>query len=129
MFFRLNSWELGLLIVAVIGGGCAIGAYAGRHVRRRSDTYHEPLGILQGALLGLVGLVLAFGLSLALGRYENRRSDVVTEANAIGTAYLRANSIAEPERSRSLAIFPRYTDLSIAVTTQVPGGARLAKTT
>ena len=129
MFFRLSSLELGLVIAVVVGGACAIGAYLGRHVRRRSDTYHEPLGVLQAALLGVVGLLLAFGLSLALGRYENRRADVVTEANAIGTAYLRAQTIAEPQRSRSLAIFPRYADLTIAVTTQVPGSAGLAKTT
>src|SRR4051794_3185254 len=34
------------------------------------------------------GLVLAFGLSLAVSRYESRRADVVNEANAIGTTYL-----------------------------------------
>src|SRR4051795_8774699 len=36
-----------------------------------------------GALIGFMGLVLAFGLSLALGRYESRRADTVNEANAI----------------------------------------------
>ena len=35
------------------------------------------------ALLGLVGLILAFGLALAVGRYEARRAAVVEEANAI----------------------------------------------
>ena len=129
VFFRLNTWELALVIVAIIGAGCAIGAVLGRHVRRRSDTYHEPLGVLQGALLGVVGLVLAFGLSLALGRYENRRADVVAESNAIGTAYLRAQTIAEPQRSRTLAVFPRYTDLAISVTYQVPGSDEIQATT
>src|SRR3954463_12101098 len=37
-----------------------------------SDTLREPLGVVQGALIGFMGLVLAFGLSLALGRYESR---------------------------------------------------------
>jgi hypothetical protein len=129
MFYRLVSWELALVIVAVIGVGCAAGAVAGRHVRRRSDTYHEPLGVLQGALLGVVGLVLAFGLSLAVGRYQDRRGDVVAEANAIGTAYLRAQTIAEPQRSRSLAAFPGYADLAIHVTKEVPGSDSLKRTT
>ena len=48
--------------------------------------------------------ILAFGLTLAVGRYQNRRADVVTDANTIGTAYLRAQTIAEPQRSRSLAL-------------------------
>ena len=63
--------------------------------------------MLQGALLGFMGLVLAFGLSLALGRYENRRAAVVDDANAIGTTYLRAQTLSEPMRSRSLALLVR----------------------
>ena len=49
-----------------------------------------------------MGLVLAFGLSLALGRYEDRRAAVVDDANAIGTTYLRAQTLSEPMRSQSL---------------------------
>ena len=40
-------------------------------------------------MLGFMALVMAFGLSLAVGRYESRRAAVVHEANALGTAYLR----------------------------------------
>ena len=129
MFYRLSTFELALVIVAVVGGSCLIGAFIGHHIRRRSETYHEPLGILQGALLAVVALVLAFGLSLAVGRYQDRRGDVVAESNAIGTAYLRAQTIAEPQRSRSLAIFPRYADLAIAVTKQIPGSDAVKTTT
>jgi hypothetical protein len=128
VFYRLNSSELALVILAVVGAGCAIGAISGRHIRRRSDTYHEPLGVLQGALLGVIGLVLAFGLSLAVGRYQDRRADVVAEANAIGTAYLRAQTIEEPQRTRSLAAFPGYVDLAIRVTKEVPGSDDLRAT-
>jgi hypothetical protein len=60
------------------------------------EHLREPLGILQGALVGFKGLVLAFGLSLAVGRYESRRADVANEANAIGTTYLRAQTLDEP---------------------------------
>ena len=51
---------------------------------------------LQGALLGLVGLILAFGLTLAVGRYQDRRADVVNEANTIGTAYLGRRRLQSP---------------------------------
>ena len=100
MFFSLSSWELGLLVFAVIGGSAGLGMLAGRYLRRHSEAYREPIGALQGALLGVVGLILAFGLSLAVGRYQDRRADVVTDANTIGTAYLRAQTVAEPQRSR-----------------------------
>jgi len=98
-------------------------------LREHSATLREPFGVLQGALLGVVGLVLAFGLSLAVGRYENRRAATVAEANAIGTTYLRAQLLAEPARSRSLTLLRRYTDRALAVSDEVPGSAAMARTT
>ncbi len=71
----------------------------------------------------------AFGLTLAVGRYQDRRADVVTDANTIGTAYLRAQTIAEPQRSRSLELLRSYNDLAIRVTSEIPGSAALRATT
>ena len=120
MFFSLSSWELGLLVFAVIGGSAGLGVLAGRYLRRHSETYREPIGVLQGALLGVVGLILAFGLSLAVGRYQDRRADVVADANTIGTTFLRAQTIAEPQRSRSLALLRTYNDLALQITVRDP---------
>src|SRR4051794_7501014 len=121
IFFRLTSLELGLLLFGVLLAATAVGALLGRRARKRSDTLKEPFGTLQAALLGIVGLLLAFGLSLAVSRYENRRANVVTEANAIGTTYLRAQTLAEPVRSRSLDMLVRYTRTAIGVADHVPG--------
>jgi hypothetical protein len=46
-------------------------------------------------------LILAFGLSLAVGRYQDRRADVVADAITIGTTYLRAQTIHEAQRTTS----------------------------
>ncbi len=70
-----------------------------------------------------MGLLLAFGLSLAVSRYEDRRSNVVHEANAIGTTYLRAQTLAEPVRSRSLDLLVGYTRRAIRISDEVPGSA------
>jgi hypothetical protein len=64
--------------------------------------------------------VLAFGLSLALGRYESRRAAVVDDANTIGTAYLRAQTLPEPMRSESLALLVKYADAELRLTNTVP---------
>ena len=128
MFFSLSSWELGFLIFVVVGGASALGVLAGRYLRENSETYREPIGVLQGALLGVVGLILAFGLSLAVGRYQDRRADVVTDANTIGTAYLRAQTITEPQRTSSLALLRTYNDLAIRVTHEIPGSAAIGAT-
>jgi len=89
----------------------------------------ESFGVLQGALLGVVALILAFGLTLAVGRYEDRRAATVDEANAIGTSYLRAQLIAEPARSSSLDLLRRYTDLALRVSKEVPGSTGMRRTT
>ena len=115
IFFQLTSWELGLLFFAVILGATGLGVFLGHRVRHLSDSLKEPFGVLQAALLGLVALLLAFGLSLAVSRYEDRRSNVVTEANAIGTTYLRAQTLPEPVRSRSLDLLVRYTRSAMRV--------------
>lgn len=89
-------------------------------MRHRSEILREPFAALQAALLGVVGLILAFGLALAVGRYESRRAAVVEDANRIGTTYLRAQMLAEPMRSQSLDLLRRYTDASIRLSESVP---------
>jgi hypothetical protein len=129
VFFSLPSWALALVIVAIVGAATAAGYAAGRYLREHQAKLREPFGVLQGALLGVVGLILAFGLSLAVGRYEDRRAATVTEANAIGTSYLRAQLIAEPARSMSLGLLRRYTDLALQVSHEVPGSSGMRRTT
>jgi hypothetical protein len=127
LFFGLNTWLLVLLIAAIMLLATAAGLVFGRVIARKAeergdgDSLREHFGVLQGALIGFMGLVLAFGLSLAVTRYENRRADVVTEANAIGTTYLRAQTLAEPVRTESLALLRHFTASSIAITETVPG--------
>jgi hypothetical protein len=123
VFFRLSSLELATLVIGAALAATGIGYLVGRSLRRRTADLHEPVGVVQTALLGFVGLILAFGLALAVGRYETRRASVVEEANAIGTTYLRAQTLAEPMRSRSLELLTDYTDASIRLASAVPTSA------
>jgi hypothetical protein len=109
------------MLFGIVLGATALGLLVGHRLRRLSDGLREPFAVLQTALLGVVGLLLAFGLALAVDRYESRRGALVTETNAIGTTYLRAQTLTEPARSRSLALLARYTDTSIRLSRAVPG--------
>jgi hypothetical protein len=120
-FFGLSSLVLGVMLFAVVFGSTALGLWIGRSQRHRSENLREPFAALQAALLGMVGLLLAFGLAMAVDRYENRRAAVVADANAIGTTYLRAQTLAEPVRSPSLARLKTYTDASIRLSSSRPG--------
>jgi hypothetical protein len=106
--------------VVTIVGATVVGAFVGRRVRKHAGV-DQPFGALQAALLGLVALLLAFGLSLALSRYEDRRSSLVNEANAIGTTWLRAQMLPEPIRSESLPLLVQYTESAIDVNDYQPG--------
>ena len=119
--FSLSTWALALFLFGIVIAATVGGNLFGRSLRSRSKGQREPFGVLQAAMLGFMALVLAFGLSLAVGRYENRRAAVVDEANALGTAYLRAQTIAEPERTPSLDLLRQLTDVSVDIAETVPG--------
>jgi hypothetical protein len=128
VFFSLSSWALALIIFAVVAAVTGAGLLLGRRLREHHETLREPFGVLQGALLGVVGLILAFGLSLAVGRYEDRRAAVVSDANAIGTTYLRAQLLAEPVRTRSLGLLRRYDELALRLSSEVPSSPAMQRT-
>ena len=123
MLTGLSNVALIVVITAIIVGSTVVGIVAGRILQKRGSLIREPLGVVQGALIGFVALLLAFGLTMAVGRYETRRDALVGETNAIGTTYLRAQTLTEPVRSQSLALLRQYTDARIALSNTVPGSA------
>jgi hypothetical protein len=127
VFFGLSSTLLAVLVFAVIFGSTVLGLVIGRSQRDRSEHLREPFAALQAALLGIVGLLLAFGLSMAVARYETRRAAVVDDANAIGTTFLRAQTLSEPARSASLARLRAYADTSIRLSDSIPQSAQAGR--
>lgn len=127
LFFGLSSLLLALLLCAVVFGATAVGLAIGRSQRHKSQHLREPFAALQAALLGMVGLILAFGLAMAVGRYETRRAAVVDDANAIGTTFLRAQTLREPMRTRSIADVRAYLRTSVRLSEAVPRSARAGR--
>src|SRR5262249_23862776 len=95
-----------LLLFVVMGLAREFGAWArrreGRVVRNTGSATDE--GYILSAVLGLLALLVAFSFGMALNRYEARRELVVTEANALGTAYLRIAILDDPAKLRSLML-------------------------
>ncbi|MFK2872585.1 bestrophin-like domain [Dyella lipolytica] len=63
----------------------------------------------------LLSLLIGFSMSMALSRFDLRKELVIDEANAIGTAYLRAGMQAEPVRSKAPVLLRDYVDSRIAI--------------
>lgn len=116
----MSTAVLVIVLLAIEAGATAVGIAVGHRSHRRTDANREPVGVVQATLLGLVGLLLAFGLSMAVGRYETRRTLIVDEANDIGTTFLRAQTLGEPYRSASLEALHTYADAAVRLSTLVP---------
>jgi len=81
-----------------------------RHARA-SEEKDAPVAAMVGSILGLLAFMLAFTFSLAATRFDARRQIVLEEANAIGTTYLRARLLPEPQRSEIMDLLRKYTEL------------------
>lgn len=90
---------------------------AGYRVGRReqTDKGHPGTGAVEAALFGLLGLILAFTFSGAASRLDARRTMIVDEANAIGTAYLRIDLLPAAEQAPMRDLFRRYLDARLLV--------------
>ena len=93
-----------LLLVAT-----ELGFRRGRVIRGSlEDPAKSELTILQGAMVGLLSLLLAFTFAMAESRFETRRQLVLEEANAIGTTYLRAQALAQRNQAKVVPLLREY---------------------
>jgi hypothetical protein len=92
--------------VVVFFAAAEVGYRLGARSEKTSEESH--LGVVLGGLLGLLAILLGFTVSMAGNRFEARRALVVQEANAVGTAWLRADLLPEPQRAESRALLREY---------------------
>ena len=125
--FSLSTFWVTLLLVAVIGGFTALGVVLGRRARSRPAANVEPVGVVQGTLLGLVGLLLAFGLTMAVGRYEARRA-LVLDHLATEQARHRAAARGRLTIERDLEDVAALADPALAEPADAGGGVHESPT-
>lgn len=99
-----------------------VGFRVGRWWQRRASESegHGPVGVIVGAVLGLMAFLLAVTMGMASDRFDTRRGIVLQEAKAIGTAYLRADYLPQPYRAQAQELLREYVPLRVLVSPQ-PG--------
>lgn len=112
------------LISLSVRGGWRIGR---RRLARLGEAANEGLGAMDGAIFGLMGLILAFTFTGAASRFEQRRELIIQESNAIGTAWLRLDLLQEAPREQGRALFRRYLDQRLEVYRDVTDRQQVAK--
>lgn len=114
MYDQSSLFIAGSLFVGMIVA-TKIGATLGRRYKDSpNDFARVQTDSVQASLLGILALLLGFTFSLAIGRYDARSQALVDEANAIGTAYLRAELLHAEVRPDTLDLLQRYLDIRIA---------------
>jgi hypothetical protein len=81
-----------------------------RKRRRRDEGVGEDFTFLLGATLTLLGLIIGFTFSMAVGRYDQRKNYEEQEANAIGTEYVRADLMPAADAARVRGLLRSYLD-------------------
>ena len=99
-----------LALIAALLIFIELGRRIGRHQLARSQNgLARGAATAEGAVFGLLGLLIAFTFSGAADRFEQRRHLTTEEANAIGTAYLRLDLLPAASQSRLQKLFYDYT--------------------
>lgn len=92
-----------LLVAAAVGRRLGLTA-----TDRDLQAQSFDLSVVEGALYGLLGLLIAFTYSFVMIRDDHRKTAVIEEANAIGTAYLRTDLAPEPARTELRDLLRAY---------------------
>lgn len=103
-----------LLSMACYEGGYRIGIW---WQDREPGEQEGPTGVIVGSILALLAFLLAVTMGMASDRFDTRRAIVLTEANAIGTTYLRAGYLPEPASSQIRELLREYVPLRIRTST------------
>ncbi len=89
--------------VAVLLAAAEIG-----HIFGSRTVGEANVSTLEGAILGLMALMIGFTFSMALSRFDARRDAVLNEANSIGTTALRARLLPAPYDGESVRLLLDY---------------------
>ena len=81
-----------------------------RRLRKLAEGTREDLGTILAAALTLLGLLIGFSFSMAISHYDQRKNCEETEANAIGTAYVRADLLPAADATKLRALLREYLD-------------------
>ncbi|MGO4332943.1 hypothetical protein AB4Z48_39645 [Cupriavidus sp. 2TAF22] len=103
-----------VLLLIVFTGVASFATLVLRRFRPLTDEERDDFSIVQTATLTLFALLIGFTLSMAVGRYDQRKNLEEEEANAIGTEYLRADLLDNARATEVKGLLREYVALRIS---------------
>jgi hypothetical protein len=113
----IDQFPLVVLFAAVVLTSFAaieVGYRLGQYRRQQASREKaEALGAIVPLILALLAFILAFTFGMAGSRYDDRKTAVLEEANAIGTAYLRTELLPATYQESIHALLAEYVDIRL----------------
>ena len=106
---------LGMLLLLETGRRIGI-----RRAAQDPEGAQRGIGAVEGAIFGLLGLLIAFTFSGAASRFNDRRQLIIEEANDIGTAWLRLDLLPASSAASLRELFRQYLDSRIESYRKLP---------
>ena len=111
LLLGVNEWVIAVVLLVLLLLAAEVGFRLGCKRRLKlNEAIITQVATISGAIIGLLALLLAFTFAMSLSRNDLRKDLVVEESNAIGTLYLRAGLLPEPERSEIRKLLRQYVD-------------------
>jgi hypothetical protein len=106
---------VGMLVVLELGR-----RLGHRRQAREGDAGHAGFGAVEGAVFALMGLLIAFTFSGAAERFEQRRQQILDEANALGTVWQQLDLLPASAQPELRDLLRRYVDARLALYDRLP---------
>jgi hypothetical protein len=101
------------LSLVILWAAARLGAWLRNRRPAMHDKERDDVSVILGATLTLLGLIIGFSFSMAISRYDQRKSYEEAEANAIGTEYLRADLLSLADAAKVRTLLGKYLDQRI----------------
>ena len=129
ILYNTSTLVIAIALLAGIFVFYLAGVRLGNYQKKNNpDVKAEGVGPLEGALLGLLALLLSFTFSMSASRYDTRRSLIIQEANDIGTVVLRADMYPDSIRREFRKDLQQYLETRIAYHTAGIDEVKISKT-
>lgn len=116
LLHSLDLWLIFVVSIIFLLAATETGFQFGRRTQPDiSEAARSEISTIQGAMLGLLALILGFTFAMSMSRYETRKQLVLDEANAIGTTFLRTQLLPEPPRKEISNLLRRYVEVRLAL--------------
>ena len=114
MLYDWPTWLIVFAILILMSAAIELGFRLGRrNFLKETEMSRSVSNALKGSVFALVALLLGFSFSATTSRYDTRQKVLLDQANAIGTAYLRAGLLEDAPRTRIREILRKYVKVSL----------------